>query len=345
MLFSIANDMGQRSSLTVQETDQLRERLDCKLPNTKADGGLKLSRHHLLFTNICPNAFRYVRTCREQLSYGTAFPAGIENPTQPSPAGTMATMLKAYMDESGVHDGSPVLTVAAYIARPGQWREWTKKWNVAKRPIKVVHAADVANLTGELKGWTEAQAAALAVKLLPIIAEADFPGVVIGIHMEEFRKAMAGRDDLRRIFGSPYAACFQWVVQVILNIQAEHGSNQRIAFIHECNDYRREAREGFKWIQAHGNPQGSLISLDFGDKATYVPLQAADILAYEGNKRLRDPDRDERRPWTALKGALIAAHYGRENMAELISRLEKIRDGKIAEIDLGTGWNQGRRAE
>lgn len=255
-----------------------------------------------------------------------------------------APMLKAYMDESGVHDGSPVLTVAAYVARPAQWRDWTKKWNVAKRPIKVVHAADAANRTGEFSDWTEGQVAALAVRLLSIIAEADFPGIVIGIHMDEFRKALTGRDDLRKIFGSPYAACFQWVVQAIMNMQAEHGSNERIAFIHERNDYQQEAREGFKWIQQYGNPQRSRISLEFGDKATHVPLQAADILAYEGNKRIRDPERRERRPWIALKEAVLAAHYGQKNMANLISRLEKIRDGKIDEIDLGAGWNRGHRA-
>jgi hypothetical protein len=132
-----------------------------------------------------------------------------------------------------------------------------------------------------------------------------------------------------------------------MNIQAEHGSNERIGFVHERNDYQQEAHAGFQWIQKYGNEQRSRISLEFGDKASHVPLQAADILAYEGKKRIRDPERRERRPWTALnlKGAVIAAHYGRDNMPDLISRLEKIRDGKIREIDLGSGWKRGRRAE
>lgn len=61
-------------------------------------------------------------------------------------------------------------------------------------------------------------------------------------------------------------------------------------------------------------------------------------LAYEGNKRLRDPDRQERRAWTALdpdKTRIMAAYYGKENMADLIHRLELVRDGRISEIDLG----------
>jgi hypothetical protein len=35
-------------------------------------------------------------------------------------------VIKAAMDESGVHDNSPVLTVRAYVARPSQWQEWTR---------------------------------------------------------------------------------------------------------------------------------------------------------------------------------------------------------------------------
>jgi Protein of unknown function (DUF3800) len=254
----------------------------------------------------------------------------------------MVAMLKAYMDESGVHNDSPVLTVAAYLARAPQWRDWTKKWNVAKRPIKVFHAADAANRRGEFDGWSEDQVAALVVKLLQILTDADFPGVVVGIHMAEFKKAIAPFPDLKKIFGTPYAACFHWVTQIILNIQAEYWNDDRIGFIHECNDYQYEALQAFNWIKTYGNPQGALIGLQFGDKTTHTPLQCADILAYEGNKRMRDSARPERRPWGALnsKGAILAAHYGRQNMGELIERLEKVRDGKINEIDLGTSWRK-----
>src|SRR5271169_1061412 len=121
------------------------------------------------------------------------------------------------MDESGVHDGSSVITVGAYVGRPGQWQDWTKRWNAAKRPIRVVHAVDCQNLTGEFKGWEAPARDELVKRLLPVIADTDIPGVIVGVQMHEFEKAIKGRDDLRLIFGTPYAACFQWVVQIIMN--------------------------------------------------------------------------------------------------------------------------------
>jgi len=42
------------------------------------------------------------------------------------------------------------------------------------------------------------------------------------------------------------------------------------------------------------------MSLTFAQKTEAVPLQAADILAYEGNKRLRRPEGKERRAWRAI---------------------------------------------
>jgi len=230
-------------------------------------------------------------------------------------------VIKVVMDESGVHEHSPVLTVAAYIGTPALWRDWTKRWNIAKRPIKVFHSVDCANLAGEFKGWTTERRDQLVIRLLDVLEATDLPGFVIGIHMDDFRKAMIGHDDLKTIFGTPYTAIFHWVVQAIINVADTMQNYDRIAFVHESNDYRHEALEAFDWIKRNGNPGGKrVVGLLYADKTDYVPLQAADILAYEGNKRMRDPSKPSRRPWLRLtaNGGIRAACFDRLNMADLI---------------------------
>jgi len=72
--------------------------------------------------------------------------------------------------------------------------------------------------------------------------------------------------------------------------------------------------------------------LKFGTKQDYVPLQAADVLAYEGNRRLRDPSRPERRAFQALSPEnerLHVQYYGKKTMPWLIERLQKIKDGTL----------------
>jgi hypothetical protein len=249
-------------------------------------------------------------------------------------------VLKVFMDESGIHDDSPVVTVAAYVAKPKTWREWTKKWNVAKRPIKVFHAADAQNLRGEFEGWTGNDQDSIVKKILPVLSMADMRGICIGIHLAEYRKAMDHRPDLKMYFGTPYGACFQWVVQSIIYLQAKQRNNERIAFVHEVNDFYAEAMDSFNFAKHNTNPLQAPLGILFGDKADYAPLQAADVLAYEGNKRLRDPDRPPRRSWSAINnnGQVRIAHYGRQNMGTLVSSLEKIKDSKPEEIVRDTEW-------
>src|SRR5215471_18986963 len=90
-------------------------------------------------------------------------------------------VIKVAMDESGVDDNTPVITVAGYVARPKLWRDWTKQWNVAKRPIKVFHAADCANFHREFEGWEREPRDALVIRLLDVMEQSDLPGVVIGL--------------------------------------------------------------------------------------------------------------------------------------------------------------------
>ena len=113
-------------------------------------------------------------------------------------------VLKVYMDKTGTHDESPIVAVSAYIGRPRSWRSWTKKWNVAKRPIKVFHSTDCANYRGEFDGWNQERRDAFVAGLLPIIRDHEFCGLIIGVQMEDFRKALGGYPELVTMFGSPY---------------------------------------------------------------------------------------------------------------------------------------------
>ena len=112
------------------------------------------------------------------------------------------------MDESGTHAGSPVVTVGLYVGKPRTWQAWTKDWNAKKNPIKVYHAVDAHNRDGEFKGWDRPKRNAFVAKLLPVLARHPIMGVAVGINMDAFRAAIKPHAELREMFGTPYAACF-----------------------------------------------------------------------------------------------------------------------------------------
>lgn len=210
------------------------------------------------------------------------------------------TMFKAYMDESGIHDGSPILTVAAYVGLSSTWRDWTKKWDRQKRPINVFHSTDCANLRGEFKDWDSVKRDEFVANLLPVIGNANILAVVAGILMDDYREVAERYPAIEQLLGTPYTACFQWVVQGILDGMKKAGVARRVAFIHENNQWKGEALDCFDYIKKHLNPDNLDLSLSHGDKSAYTPLQAADVLAYEANKRLRDFNKHDRRAWEAI---------------------------------------------
>jgi hypothetical protein len=73
------------------------------------------------------------------------------------------------MDETGIHEEATMVAVGGYISRPKHWRAWTKDWNRAKRPIKIFHSSDCANLRGEFESWDKKRRDAYVAQLLPIM--------------------------------------------------------------------------------------------------------------------------------------------------------------------------------
>jgi hypothetical protein len=76
--------------------------------------------------------------------------------------------------------------------------------------------------------------------------------------------------------------------KTLVDFNNKRGGKGRLAFFHEVNAYQGSAKNSFEFIKLNPKNTSQVMSLTFGGKDDYVPLQAADILAYEGNKRLRD---------------------------------------------------------
>jgi hypothetical protein len=229
-------------------------------------------------------------------------------------------MLKVYMDETGVHAGASVVAASAYVAKPSTWRAWTKKWKAAKHPVKVFHAADCANSRGEFVGWTIEQRDAFVAKLLSTLPEQNIAGLVVAIQMDDLRAALKGQ---------PYACCFQWSIMTIIEFAKTYGKGERIKFIHEVNDSKGETQRTFDYVNQFHNTKRISASLAFGTKTENTPLQAADVLAYEGGKFLREKSDTVRRAWKALdpdNTRIISYRYGKENMGALVSVLKSFRE-------------------
>jgi Protein of unknown function (DUF3800) len=231
------------------------------------------------------------------------------------------TMLKVYMDESGTHNGAAAITVGAVWATPSVWENWEIDWNQHKQPINVHHSVDCNGRKGEFKGWTKEEVDSYVKRILPVITAHGIEGRIAGLHLNSYYKAIEIRPDVRSFLGSPYRASFQWVTNSVCEQILKTGQRD-IAFIHEENQYVADARTQFEFVKSKF--QQLNMSFEFGQKTSSVPLQCADILAYEGYKWLGNTYAEPRKPLDAINpdGSRIGyACYDEHNMPSFISSM------------------------
>lgn len=256
----------------------------------------------------------------------------------------IVAFLRVCLDESGTHEGSQVVIVGAAWAKPSSWKAWTRDWNAAKRPIKVHHSVECHSRKGEYCGWSREQRDDYVKRILPVIPKHKIQGRIAGLDVNAYRERLADRPDIMHLFGEPYVACLNWVLSDICDVAMREGHG-RLAFVHEINGYQDEVLHLFGRIQ-RSYPSLKL-TMAFAAKGDYVPLQCADVFAYEGNHTLRNTDAPVRKPMQVIDPTGNSIGYviwDRQNMHEFAEiakiRFEQIRarNTKLMEVAL-----KGRR--
>jgi hypothetical protein len=253
-------------------------------------------------------------------------------------------MIRIYIDESGTHDGSPVVAVGAYAGRLETWPAFIDEWNAAKGPINVFHSTDCAALRGEFEGWAAEERDALVARLLAVPARYELYGIAMGINLRDLADAveadptLVGNPFVGAFFGVPYGASLIWTLLNIIERTENAGiRHEPLALFHEQNDFHADALRAFNFAKSRRKSHVGPMTITFCEKDEFVPLQAADVLAYEANKRLRDPSKAQRRSIAALGDRISVEGFAKPNMPAFISSLKEFTERKRREGGAGEG--------
>jgi hypothetical protein len=88
--------------------------------------------------------------------------------------GRVSAMIQAYLDETGIHEGSGVCAIAGYFGGPGQWKKQGGEWDAILKPYRVneFHAKQFwgfdneGRRVGPYKGWSNTKADAFLNELV-----------------------------------------------------------------------------------------------------------------------------------------------------------------------------------
>ena len=222
-------------------------------------------------------------------------------------AGRVFVPIVCYADESGTHDatgshiGAEVAVVAGIVSWKGNWDNFTRDWLLTLHkyevPDGVFHMADLAKEDVCLKGedcespyhhWPKEKRQGLVSDLVPIISKNAVFGIASAVDVRAYHELApaAGKE----AFEHPYHMCFQGFFDALIHCIETRGRDpfpegERIQFFFDQQD-EFEDRALVAHSRMKKSRQGSqyLGGITFEDKAVYIPLQAADLVAFRMRK-------------------------------------------------------------
>jgi Protein of unknown function (DUF3800) len=216
--------------------------------------------------------------------------------------------LTVYADESGIHDktgvslGSEVTAIAGYVARKRDWDIVTRRWKTALRKYKV----EVFHMSGYWRHeppydkWTDTKRKRFLRTLIRIARDNTWFAIGGMVPTKDWNEQLpaeikGGGLGGRLSFDHPYHFCFQMFFARFMNVLTteidkrfeQQKFREKVAFVFEQQQQFEEiATAGFHIIKDVVDPENRLSSLTFGSKEDYIPLQAADLLAFYARRIL-----------------------------------------------------------
>jgi hypothetical protein len=192
------------------------------------------------------------------------------------------SIYRAYFDESTSAE-SPILVVAGFLSTDANWALFETEWKevLADFGMSAFHMVDFAHRTGEFHGMVERTRRDLIAKLLDIITRRARLGFASVVHWQEFERVFVGAE--RIAVGSPYNLCCTACHLEVGEWAKANYQIEPIDFFFDAG--HKDAAEASKtFAETKANPQNTeyrLGTIEFSHDTASLPIQAADIAAYE----------------------------------------------------------------
>jgi uncharacterized protein DUF3800 len=203
-------------------------------------------------------------------------------------------VLDAYMDASGLHDGSPVVSISGFVADESTWVEFTGAWDAvlhrSSRPSRLTrfHAFDCARYEGEFfdARWSFAERLLLYGDLTEVIRKSAIRPVSSSVITECFSQISPEELELlqrgENRLGTPLDLATHMILQQTSTCARDSGPGQTVNIVFDQD--RKEVEEHFlEFVKqyAGGYYLGDIFTaVGFEDSRNVLPLQAADMLNY-----------------------------------------------------------------
>lgn len=184
-----------------------------------------------------------------------------------------------YMDESGTHAGSPAASMAAYVFDKEQASRFSRDWEKVLQRFKIpfAHMTDCATGNATYANLSMEERIDSVKALIGLTRLRSRFGIAVSIDQVRYNQLFGkGRYD-----HDIYSVCLSFCVKAVHEWARETGCRGRFVYVFEAgHNYQEEASRIMNAI-GEGSIGNSYASHTFARKQDALPLQAADMLAWQ----------------------------------------------------------------
>jgi len=196
--------------------------------------------------------------------------------------GWIVNFAEFYVDESGTHDDSEILSVAGYLFEKSRAIEFDEEWKkvLDDEGLPYFRMSACAHQTEPFENKSIPECDMIERKIIALTKDKSIFGFAINLNETEYDSIGPKHSDV----GSAYSFCLRQCLTAIRSWVRESGFDGEIAYFFEAG-HRHQSEAGrimervFRESRLRADYRYSAHA--FADKAKTRPLQAADLLAWQ----------------------------------------------------------------
>jgi hypothetical protein len=212
----------------------------------------------------------------------------------------LLVMLQAFFDDTGTHDGSKwgpskIVAVAGIFGTEGDLRGLESEWRKhLDRPLcgnkprlKRFHMVDCQRSVGEFTGWSRTETNYFCHQLGTAIIESGVAGYGFASSRKDWDDLITG--DARDVLGDSEGNCVRNCF-IKAAAWAQHSTfDPHMSFVFDDRPHRqRENKVVYDVFKRQTMPPPELVGIFFATSHKILPLQAADLVAWEFYQHAND---------------------------------------------------------
>ena len=212
--------------------------------------------------------------------------------------GYYVTMLKAFVDDSGSGGESPWFVLAGYVGTVEGWDAFDPQWRAAlDAPPRIQyfkgHEAESLRPDGQWSGVTKEERDKKIDALVEIIHRYAHRAIYIRVRQKDY-------DDIIKEYvpcewDNAYYYLFQCFVAAAMATEKYLGSGDPLDFVFDSHEsFQKPSERLYGYMQCMEQFAGRIINVSYRDEKRFLPLQAADLLAWQVRRFFCRPNEPRR---------------------------------------------------